>query len=180
MKSILKKNHSFGNVFFDVGRIISFFRIIVIIIFTFIKSSCTTTSAQSMKQKVDTFTGKLSILDSVLDSFAKTHQTEVLFTKSTYYPPVEISLENREISWIHGPIAKAILIRPYSTNLGPVPDAWDFQIIAWIIEAPTQEKPFREFYLLRNAGIETLKIRIEDLLNQAEQKLKEIKLEDLK
>jgi hypothetical protein len=180
MKSILNKDHRLEHIFLGVSRGLSFFGIIVLIILTFSNSSCTSTNAQSIEQKRDTFTDKLSILDSVLDRFAKSHQTQVLFAKNIYYPPVEFSLENREISWMDGPIAKAILIRPHTTNLGPKSDSWDFYIIAWIMDATTPEKPFREYYILRNAGIDTLKSKIEDLLSQADQRLKDIKLEDLK
>ena len=180
MKSLLIKNDSIEYVFFGVCRGLAFLGIVAMIILTFSNISCKPTNIQNMEQKRDTFTGKLSILDSALDKFAKSHQTKVLYPKTKYYPPVEISLEEREVSWINVSIAKAVIIKPYTTNLGPKSDAWDFYILAWIIDASTLEKPFREFCLLKNADINTLKSKIEDLLSQAEQKLKDIKLEDLK
>ena len=135
-----------------------------------------------MEQSGETFKGKLSVLDDALERFAKKHHTQVAAPKSTYYPPVENSdsLENREISWMDGPIAKAILIQPHQTATERKSDAWDFCILAWIKDAQTWEKPHLRFLLLRNAGINTLTSKIEDLLSQAEQKLNDIKPEDIK
>lgn len=155
----------------------------VSIIFVFLNISCTTMKNKSNEQNDQVFTSKLSVLDNDLELFAKKHHTQVTSPKTTYYPPlkdsVESSLENREISWMDGDIAKAILIQPHQMPSGRKSDAWDFLILAWIKDAHTFEKPHRMFFLLKNAGIDTLRLNIEKLLSETEQKLNSIQLDDL-
>jgi hypothetical protein len=133
-----------------------------------------------MDRDRESFETKLSILDSALDSFAKNHQTQVESPDLITNPPVEFSTETRNIIWMDGPIAKGVVITPHQTPRDIKADAWDFCILAWIKDYPAWEKPFREFRILKNAGITTLSSKIEDLLRQADQILIDLKFEDLK
>jgi hypothetical protein len=176
MKRVLNKTFV-KSALFGISRSLAFCGIIGAVCCSI---SSKTINTHNMEQKGIKFTGKLNILDSALDRFAKSHQTQINSPNIEYYPPIKFKLENREISWMDGSIAKAVLIKPHQNSQEVQPDAWDFLVLAWIKDSPTQEKPFHEFYLLKNASIDTLKSKIEDLLSQAEQKLKDIKLEDLK
>lgn len=160
-----------------VCRTLAFYCFIVMICCNI---SFNTINIQNMEQKGITFSGKLNVLDSALDRFANKHQTQVKSPNIEYYPPVNVVVENRHINWKDGSIEKAIVIVPHQTPQEVKSDAWDFIVLAWVPDAPSREKPFRESYLLKNADIDTLKSKIEDLLSQAEQQLKDIKLEDLK
>lgn len=140
---------------------------------------------QLYRAKKESLEVKLNALDDKLERFAKKHNTSVRSPNSTYYnsannAPVYNSLENREISWIDGSIAKAITVMPYSTNSGFSPNTWDVCTLAWFYDSPIFEKPHWVLYLLKNADIKTLEQNIDQLLMQAEEKLANIKPADLK
>ena len=138
---------------------------------------CTTVKDHEVK---DPPPGKLSVIDRELEQFAKNHNTRVISPLITYDPKVEDSLENRMVEWIEGNIGKAVLIQPHTDHKGAKRHAWDVSNIAWIIDAPSFQKPFWQRFLLENAGIDTLKKNIDQLLSQSEQNLRSIKKEDLK
>lgn len=147
--------------------------------------SCTTIKSGKVEQKEISQGDKLSSLDDKLKCFAMKHNTPVRSSKPAYYnsmgnPPDYDSLENREVSWIDDSIAKAIFILPYSTNSGVSPNTWNFHVVAWLFYAPSFEKPHWTFYLLKNANIKTLEQNIDKLLIQSEEKLNNVKIDDLK
>ena len=132
------------------------------------------------EQNREALTGQLKILDDKLEGFAKKYNTQVTSPKITYYPQVEDSLESRQIEWVDDNIGKALMIQPHQKSSGISSKTWDVYNLAWLINAPTWEKPFCRYDLLKNAELTTLERNIDQLLSQSEQKLGSIKIEDLK
>jgi hypothetical protein len=165
---------------------VGFFHSGNIILIILIAVSCTTMKNGKTEQKKELFTGKLSVLDNKLENFAKKYNTIVRSPKGSYYTSTgdnsvnPDSLEYREVSWVDGAIAKAILIQPHVDTAGIKLNTWDVCNLAWIIHAPTFEKPFCTYYLLKNADISILERNIDQLLSQSDENLRHVKVEDLK
>jgi hypothetical protein len=165
---------------------VGFFHSGNIILIILIAVSCTTMKNGKTEQKKEPFTGKLSVLDNKLENFAKKYNTIVRSPKGSYYTSTgdnsvnPDSLEYREASWVDGAIAKAILIQPHVDTAGIKLNTWDVCNLAWIIHAPTFEKPFCTYYLLKNADISILERNIDQLLSQSDENLRHVKVEDLK
>ena len=124
--------------------------------------------------------GKLSIIDDKLEQFAKRHNTHVTSPEKNYYPAVKDSMENRLIEWGDSIIRKAIVINPHQDTSGFDPNSWDVTNIAWAPHAPSYNKPFWERTLVKKATAKSLEMKIDELLSQSEENLKNLKLEDLK
>ena len=141
------------------------------------------------EQNIEGFKGNLSALDDKLECFAKKYHTSLTSPDLKYFVDKNDtasefrssnSLKNRQIEWIDGDIAKAVVIQPHLSSPGHKSDAWDFFILAWLYNAPSFEKPFWQQCLLKNASIQTLERNIDQLLSQSEDKLSKIKVEDFK
>ncbi|MFN2458194.1 MAG: hypothetical protein ABR502_08345 [Chitinophagaceae bacterium] len=59
-------------------------------------------------------------------------------------------------------------------------NTWDFFIIAWLENARTQQKPMFLEYLIEDVPFEIIEKNINKFLDTAQEKLKIIKIENLK
>jgi hypothetical protein len=86
-------------------------------------------------------------------------------------------LECRRLVWFDGHIGKAIIIKKDFF----LPDrSWDFFILAWLENSPNSEKPMFVEYLTKDVPFEIIEKNIDKFLKKSQEKLKKIKIENLK
>jgi hypothetical protein len=124
-------------------------------------------------------------IEDKLNAIAKSHGTTVETTGGgSSFDEIIVPKEKiqfRKIIWIDGNIGKAIIINPNFQNRNIDTPDWDFVILAWQQDGGSKEKgrPFWEKRLLQKVNFVTIEKNIDQLLQQAIEKLSSVKKTDL-
>jgi hypothetical protein len=101
-----------------------------------------------------------------------------IYTDDIHYTSSGVdTLECRRMVWIDDDIGKAIIIK---TDFSLSDRRWGFLILAWLEYSPNSEKPMFAEYLIKDVPFEKIEKNIDKFLKTAQEKLKKIKIENLK
>ncbi|MEJ7828970.1 MAG: hypothetical protein WKF91_12255 [Segetibacter sp.] len=101
-----------------------------------------------------------------------------IYTDDIHYTDSGVdTFECRRLVWFDGDIGKAIIIK---TDFYLPDRSWDFFILAWLEKPTNSDIPMFMEYLIKDVPFEKIEKNIDKFIKTAQEKLKKIKIEDLK